>query len=67
MNGGIYLLRGDDDLVAMQEQPYDSEALLHAEVEPDEFWQRVDTNLKAGRTLATRSKSRPAISLQQGR
>jgi hypothetical protein len=30
VSGGIYLLRGDDDLVAMQEQPYDSEALLQS-------------------------------------
>jgi hypothetical protein len=28
MNGGIYLLRDDDQLVEMREQPYDSEAVL---------------------------------------
>jgi hypothetical protein len=28
MSGGIYLLRDDDDLVEMREQPYDSEAVL---------------------------------------
>lgn len=28
MSGGIYLLRGDDDLVEMNEAPYDSEDVL---------------------------------------
>jgi hypothetical protein len=30
MSGGIFLLRGDDDLVEMTEQPYDSEDILQA-------------------------------------
>jgi hypothetical protein len=28
VSGGIFLLRGDNDLVEMREQPYESEALL---------------------------------------
>jgi len=30
MNGGIFVIRGDEELVAMSEQPYDSEDLLQA-------------------------------------
>src|ERR1700744_6171100 len=30
MNGGIYLLRGEDELLEMTEQPYDSEEILQA-------------------------------------
>jgi len=30
MSGGIFLLCGDDDLVEMTEQPYDSEDILQA-------------------------------------
>ena len=30
MSGGIYLLRGDEELIEMREQPYDSEDILQA-------------------------------------
>ena len=30
MSGGIFLLGGDDDLVEMTEQPYDSEDIFQA-------------------------------------
>ena len=30
MSGGIYLLRGEDELLEMTEQPYDSEEILQA-------------------------------------
>jgi hypothetical protein len=33
MNGGIYLLRGEDELLEMREQPYDSEDILQSLIE----------------------------------